>query len=423
MVKRTKRNWHPDFQDYMNMIVNHAHFKGMPHTHKPDGSIRWIVTGKSTVGQEREEWWDKKRASLGIPKVPGWKSVVARRIHPSGEKPCQICGRVMKVGYEYPNKTCPYGKSTIIPCGKELCQHFISNKKTCSHLGPGAMSDCPDRLDGFHTYNRCCRSKEDTGRHASNLARYGEDRRAYTFWADGDWKAASWLMQEFKKHSQSPDHIGPLSLGFCHRPKFEPLTRSQNSAKGNRLTYENVLSLIEDEKNGEQVISDHSRILWDKIKLMIQNDADAKHASQLLRKNLHSILAIFSIIADEGHEEFLIKFFLHPNHALYQHEFKGFDPKTGSYKEIITTKATRTEHHRNAERYIRKSFEALEEYRDKTNRNVLFQIDVNLQKEIDTLLGLLKSKRYDAGKIQIEKIFEMIADKIAASPHLADNDL
>ncbi len=28
-----------------------------------------------------------------------------------------------------------------------------------SMLGPGAMSNAPDRLDGFHSFNRCCRSK------------------------------------------------------------------------------------------------------------------------------------------------------------------------------------------------------------------------------------------------------------------------
>lgn len=423
MKKRTSRNWHPGFLTYMDAIVKHKNFTGMPHPYKPDDSIRWIVTGKSSIGKEREEWWDKKRASLIIPKTPGWKATVARTIHPTGQKPCQICGKVMNVGYEYPNKTCPFKKPHTEPCGKEQCPHFIANNMSCSHLGPGAMSDCPDRLDGFHTYNRCCRSKEDTGRHATNLARYGEDRRAYGFWADGDWKAASWLMQEFKKHGKSPDHVGPLSLGFCHRPKFEPLTRSQNTAKGNRLTYQNVISLVEDEKNGEQVISAHSKALWDSLKMTIQNDSDAKRASLLLRKNLHAILAIFSIISDDGHKKFLIKYFLHPNYALYQHKFIDFNPETGNYNEIITTKANRTEHYRNAERYIRKSFEALDEYRDKTNRNVLFKINNSLKIEIDILLKLLRTGQNDTSKKQIDKIFRIIASKIINEHHSNDNDL
>src|SRR5690606_11799863 len=36
-------------------------------------------------------------------------------------------------------------------------------------LSPGAMSNAPDRLDGFHTYNLCCRQSQDTGRIAANL--------------------------------------------------------------------------------------------------------------------------------------------------------------------------------------------------------------------------------------------------------------
>ena len=35
----------------------------------------------------------------------------------------------------------------------------------------------------------------------------------------------------FVKHGVSPDHIGPMSLGFAHRPKFQPMTLFQNSFK------------------------------------------------------------------------------------------------------------------------------------------------------------------------------------------------
>jgi len=386
----------------MKFIVNDKTYAGMPFAYKEDGSIRWIVTGKSPQGQAREEWWDKRRAELNITKAAGWKAAVARTIHPLGEKPCQICGKIMKLQYLYPNKTCTYKKNVNQECDEKDC---------CSRLGPGAMSDCPDRFDGFHTYNRCCRSKEDTGRHKENLARYGEDRRAYTFWAEGDWKAASWLMQVFKKHNRSADHIGPLSLGFCHRPKFEPMTKSENSAKGNRLTYENVITLLKDEKNGEQVISSHSRSLWDKLKVRIKNDADAKKASSLLRKNMHTILTIFSILAEKNHVDFLIKYFLHPEHALYQHAFKNFDPKTGSFEIIETKKAIRTEHTRNAERYIKKSLEALEDYREVSNRNVLFNITPTINNDLQKLLEILETKNYVSAYTQIQRIFESIAQE------------
>ena len=63
------------------------------------------------------------------------------------------------------------------------------------------MSNCPDRLDGFHDHCLKCRPSSDKGRHQSNLQKYGEDRRAYEYWSDGNWKKASWLMKEFNKHN------------------------------------------------------------------------------------------------------------------------------------------------------------------------------------------------------------------------------
>ncbi len=46
-----------------------------------------------------------------------------------------------------------------------------------STLSPGAMSNAPERLDGFHSFNLCCRSKTDPGRSKENLQSYTTDRR------------------------------------------------------------------------------------------------------------------------------------------------------------------------------------------------------------------------------------------------------
>lgn len=376
IMGKQKRKWHSKFIEYMQKIVRHPVYAGMPVPYKANGDIQWICAGKSPLGKQREMWWDKKREELGIKKAPGWKAVVARKIHPFGQKPCQICGRELKLAYVYPNKTYPGAPDPFTEITNHSCPAYNATGQ-CSHLGPGAMSDCPDRFDGFHTYNRCCRSKEDTGRHADNLSRYGEDRRAYEFWADGDWKAASWLEMVFRKAGISPDHIGPLSLGFCHRPKFRPMTTRDNTAKGNRLTLQDISDLITDEKNGTQVVSWHSRFIWDKVKSKIRTPAQAKYLSSIMRKNLHFVLNFLAQIKSNGsvYEKFLIDNFLHPNYALYQHEFVGFDAKTGTYSKIITKSADRTEQKRNADRYIRKSLEALDKYIGKKNRNVEFALD------------------------------------------------
>jgi Alw26I/Eco31I/Esp3I family type II restriction endonuclease len=335
--------------------------------------------------------------------------LVARKIHPLGEKPCQICGRVLSLGYVYPNKGCPYHKNPLEPCDKENCPYFKERGK-CGHLGPGAMGDAPDRFDGFHTYNRCCRSKEDTGRHADNLKKYGEDRRVYEFWVEGDWKTASWLMKLFNKHKISPDHIGPISLGFCHRPKFEPMTKTENIAKGNRMTYEDVQSLIEDERKGEQVVSWHSSFIWNKIKHHVKNGSDAEYLSKLMRGNLHRTLIIFSIIHDSGYDDFLIKHFLHPEYALYQPDFIDFDPKTGMCSKITVKKVNRTEHLRNAKRYIRKSFEALEKYKLKDNRRVSDELGEEVGEKIEVVIDYLSKKDEDKAKKLLGEIFEVMAN-------------
>ena len=345
MVKRTKRKWHPNFIKYMKYIANHPNYKGMPYLYKEDGEIRWVVTRSSKAGLARLEWWDNKRKELGLPKGDAWISKTARKNHPTGKKPCQICGKVMSLDYVYPNKR--GGKS------------------------PGAMSNAPDRLDGFHSYNLCCRGKHDTGRHKENLSRYGEDRRVYENWSDGDWKAASWLMKVFNKHVLSPDHIGPLSLGFAHRPKFQPMTSAQNSAKNNRMTLNDVNLLIEDEKNGEVVVSSHTKPLWDKLKKHIRNNKDALRASKIMRINMHNILLIFYEIHKNGYDNFLVDNFLHPEYASFSIKFIGFNPEDGSYKEMIKTKGNKKQYENNARRYIRKSLESLEKYKDVKNRNTI----------------------------------------------------
>jgi hypothetical protein len=92
------------------------------------------------------------------------------------------------------------------------------------------MSNAPDRLDGFHSYNLCCRGKQDTGRAADNLKTYGVDRRAFEHWCEGDWSAANALMNSVTEGTcarcgafgqLTADHVGPISLGFLHSPRFE----------------------------------------------------------------------------------------------------------------------------------------------------------------------------------------------------------
>ena len=386
MTKKTKREWHKDFLSYMKFIVSHPNYDGMPFLYKNNDEIRWVVTRGSKAGLARLDWWDKKRREFGLPKGNSWISKTARKNHPTGKKPCQICGKVYKLDYVYPNNR--GGKS------------------------PGAMSNAPDRLDGFHSYNICCRSKHDKARSVENLRRYGEDRRVYENWAEGDWKAASWLMKRFNEHGISPDHIGPLSLGFAHRPKFQPMTIAQNSSKNNRMTFRDVKLLLEDEKLGEQVVSAHSKALWDKLKTLVKDDNDAINLSKLMRMNMHNILIFFCKIHEIGHDEFLTKYFLHPEYAYYSIDFIDFNPKDGSYKRMEKKFGRKKQYKNNAERYVRKSFEALDKYKNVQNRNARQITSPKIKHLIGELLTILNAEQDNQARQKLDEIFAELANLI-----------
>lgn len=305
------RDWHPEFVKYMYEIVKHPNYEGTPWGIDEKGKIRWNAPshrppgGKwSNLHDERLEWWRKKAEELSLPLKGQWISKTAKEIHPFKKKPCQICGRKMSLLYEYPTRRTinkindfPCLVTTfdyydfqsildIIPeivdqCGEEIIpklseilsvptqfskdygsfltyvKDVLIHRKPRGILSPGAMSNAPDRLDGFHTYNLCCRSEQDRGRRPENLRMYGIDRRTFQYWCDGDWAAADHLMNQKvigicrecgREGELTAQHIGPLSLGFCHRPKFQALCRSCNSAKNNRMSFEDVKILREDER-------------------------------------------------------------------------------------------------------------------------------------------------------------------------------
>lgn len=382
-MPRTKKQWNKDFLKYMDFIVNHPNYSGMPDVYKADGTIRWIASGNSTIGMRRYKWWDEKRKELGIEKENAWISKVARKIHPTGKKPCQICGKELSLDYIYPNDR--------------------------GGFSPGAMSNAPDRLDGFHTYNLCCRSKEDTGRHRENLNRYGEDRRAYENWADGDWKAASWLMKEFNKHGVSPDHIGPISLGFSHNPQFNPVTPAENSAKNNRMTFSDVRLLLNIEAGGASVVSWHSKFIWDRLKNKVRDDSDALRLSKLMRQNMHEVLTVLSEIHSKRFDDFLIKNYLHPEYAFFSIEFIGFDPQTGHYEKMIKKPGEIKQYKNNAQRYIRISLESLDLYSKVGNRNTSSDQSVDVRVILDKIITSLTT----GDEINAKKYLNSVLDKIS----------
>ena len=458
MVRSDNLN-HDDFSEYQKFIVSHINFESLPSKTNNLGEITWVRVKDGP----RTQWWDELKVNLNHKD----RASVARAIHPAelgGYKPCQVCGRKMNIHAVYPDLRATkkiasefpqleiahfeleifevvvkveeaYGAAGIIKLGQifnysgkisdaaSLATSIIELGKS---LSPGVMSNAPDRLDGFHTYNACCRATQDTGRHASNLSRYSTDRRAYENWADGNWRGADRLMGKYQSSTEmvacprcgsiskmSADHIGPISLGFMHRMDFRPLCIECNSMKNNRMSLEDIKTLISVEKEGDEVISWHSKALWNKLREKIRTDRQALAASKLLRKNMHYVMCILATLQEAGFEDFL-ETYLHPEFAAYDYNFTVFEIATGKFKaEQFPVDSLNTR--KQAKRYVRISFESLREYSEKENRNSARWVD----KEADGILKevemLLKRGSNTPAKQLIDKMLERLATGLVAS--------
>ena len=105
-MSRTEKVWDARFIDYINMIVQHPNYAGLPIKKKKDGSYQWLATKKSQVGASRKEWCNSKAAELGLtPDLAGVYADVMLLIHPTKVKVCQICGQSLSLYYVYPNKS------------------------------------------------------------------------------------------------------------------------------------------------------------------------------------------------------------------------------------------------------------------------------------------------------------------------------
>lgn len=456
------QQWHPDFVTYMNFIANHENYAGMPDAFVDEGKIQWEAPSNRGTGRfkdthhRRRDWWRAKARAMGIStESDQWISRCAKRLHPNGRKPCKRCGRVLELRYVYPGKILlgrviklpclPAGITlqTLEPtttlvrrlhaaCGNELLAHLpamfrakgltvpesFPSIERCiewlerdyipaepSLLSPGAMSNAPDRFDGFHSFNLCCRGSADTGRHQSNLARYVTDRRVFEYWADGDWIAADRLMGIVRADFQAStclnghagpceaDHIGPISLGFTHRPEFQMLCKACNSAKNNRMTLSDVEHLRKLEAAGTEIVSWHSRALWDLRKGSVTNDEFALRLSKLMRDNRHTFMAVLQQCERAGHFAFLL-FLLNLDFADFDVAFSGLNVVAHVTQFAGMTKTRRTTKYATVQkaRRCRIALRALRDYFEKANRSAYIVSTTVIERKIKQALALIATQ-------------------------------
>jgi len=452
------QSWSLNFVKYMKFIVTHPSYDGMPDAVGEDGKIQWEAPSNRSSGKyqfthnKRKKWWEQKARSLGInPTQDKWISKTAKYIHPTKEKPCKKCGKFMRIQYVYLGKTLIKRferlfpqliieeDNTIIdvvykayhissPILFTNLEQLLKTKDFIiindihsiddlinwlekiyipsepSILSPGVMSNAPDRFDGFHSFNRCCRGKADKGRNKDNLKSYGADRRVFEYWSEGDWIAANKLMGLVKKElsheknedgglgSPTADHIGPISLGFCHRPEFKLLSKSANSAKNNRMTLSDVKYLISCEEQGIKVVSWYAQPLWDNMKYIISTEEEAQRLSKLLRDNQRNFMFILSLIFQERKYSFLI-YLLELSYAEFDIEFENLHSKKfiTTYTKIIKTKKTTKYVNEQKARRIRIGFESLTSYINKENRHNFIITNKRIEYEFNNLIIKLNS--------------------------------
>ena len=435
-----------DFLRYEEEIVSNPTYAGMPDLRYPDGRIQWEAPSNRQGGEFRDShdkryaWWRRKAEEVGISTSDDhWISKVAKLIHPTKRRPCKVCGRVMDIRYCYLNSGFMHAVKKYLPYATELSMDECTNildfvvdveelygqqgiddlrkalrckavdnipqfqnldelltwlKDTYipaepSRLSPGAMSNAPDRLDGFHTYNRCCRHKADKGRSRENLASYSTDRRAFEYWVDGNWVTANKTMGLFRTDPKiksmdcmnvgnggthpkpcAADHIGPISLGFIHRPTFQPLCNPCNSAKNNRMYLSDVQKLIGAENAGVKIVTWYAKPIWDKLKTKVVSQDDAVKLTRVMRDNRHNAMTLLGLLQRRGRYIFLSSF-LNLDYADF-----SYDLVEWNLDSKMTLSATYSEKPSDLEysriqkaRRTRVAFQALKDYLDKENRN------------------------------------------------------
>jgi Alw26I/Eco31I/Esp3I family type II restriction endonuclease len=301
-------------------------------------------------------------------------------------------------------------------------------------LSPGVMSNAPDRLDGFHSFNLCCRSKTDPGRSKENLQSYTTDRRVFEYWVGGDWVAADRLMGLIRSDKQlkgeacvnghsgpcSADHIGPISLGFAHRPEFQLLCKTCNSAKNNRMSVKDVRHLIAAEAKGEQVPSWYCKALWDWRKGSVVDEEMALRLSKLLRDNRHTLMRVLERIAYAGHFTFLATF-LGLDCAKHDVEFVKLrvENHLTRFDEMIYSPRTTKYAVEQQARRLRVAFDALRDYVGKENRNAFVISTDRTEKEIRNAICELEASASGIKELD-EKLRDVLSAEVPSDEGLRD---
>lgn len=453
-MAREQKQYSNAFLDYQEYIVNNENYRGIPFNRKADGSIVWLATKQTEIGRGRIEWAKERAKEFGIDtNEDGWMAKVMYEVHPTKIKPCQICGRELSLNYVYASKNfikaifkefdciddayeiteltdivqiidiliaseyeMDYIKEFLIEKFRlkelserssigEVVEACINACKygTCNYLSPGAMSNYPDRLCGFHSYNRCCRSKEDKGRHKENMDSYNKDRRAYEYWSDGNISLANKYMKSKYFKGATADHIGPISLGFKHESVFmQRATSSENSSKRDRISETDIKKLLKlERKYNNNSMSWYGEIIWEFIKNNYQslNMEDVRNA---LKQNVHNYMEILYVIKNNTGVDFLYNALIKHKEQYFDYDYK-FDEN--GYPTQIQEKVKTDLYDKEIARLHRVSLESIDEYHNKENRNLKFDLSGEQVEMLKATIAMIRTGNY---QMSLNKLRELV---------------
>lgn len=462
-MARNTRLSHQDFIKYVSFIVNHPNYSGLSIKKKNNGEYKWLELANTEIGKERIKWCLNKAYYLKFigdisQYYPGLYADVMLEIHPTKRKVCQICGSEMSLYYHYPSKNFLKSLNNTFNSHYTICDHisliwedlrnngidsiklanffiekggleldpqtakkdeiinkleYVSRKENKKCLSPGAMSNFPDRFDGFHSYNRCCREEQDLGRSQDNLKTYTKDRRAYEYWSDGNIHAANQFMGSSFFNGISADHIGPISLGFIHDPLYlQQMPSGENSSKRDRLLVIDIENIIRiQDKTSKCPISWYSVRLWGYIRNNYKNKSDQTILlyRDMLKQNVSNFMYILYSILDlcpNNGEKFLIQAYIEPKRDCfsYTYEFNNLG-------EIIDKKPRHFTGRNQDEfdRYKRIALESVFEYNQKDNRRNCNDLDLS---EKTKLTKICQSIEENITNEEAIMLFNELMDKI-----------
>lgn len=218
----------------------------------------------------------------------------------------------------------------------------------------------------------------------------------------------------------SADHIGPISLGFVHDPRYlQPMKGGENSAKRDRLQVADIEKIIETEqRTGIYPMSWYSRKIWEYIKRhYAANPSKVGGAYRdALKQNMANYMYILWYILEhcpENGEAFLVSAFLQPNFKYFDYAY-AFNSQGEIISKVPRHYTARSQNE--AERYCRIAIDAVYDYMDKDNRNTMPDLTHSDRMFLEKICSSIHSGMNPAiVKQKIAELLESIQDRIIMS--------